>query len=458
MAGLQNNDRVGIVGGGPSGAMTAYFLLELASRIDLNIHVDIYESRDFTLTGPRGCNMCAGVISESLVQILAAEGINLPPEIVQRGIDSYILHTTGLEPVYIETPADDLRIATVFRGSGPRIPTTNQQWSSFDGFLLALACRAGAHLITEKVENISLEEGRPCIRTKSGHAQTYELFVGAMGVNSTLAPENLAQLLSTDFAPALSTKGHVSEVFLGAELTQQYLGSSMHVFLLDIPKLKFAALIPKVEYVTICLLGESIEKEMVARFMDSPEVRSCFPPDFDWRKKKCGTQCPEIACQCSPKLNIGPATKPYGNRLVLVGDAAVTRLYKDGIGAAYVSAKACAVTAIFLGVTEHDFAESYLPVCQRISKDNLIGKIIFYITIAYQKLFYLRRGMVTMVSDEKEMPSEFRVMSRVLWDTFTGSATYREIFLRTLTPRFFLRLFFSTIKGFWIRGVKWSER
>ena len=31
-------------------------------------------------------------------------------------------------------------------------------------------------------------------------------------------------------------------------------------------------------------------------------------------------------------------------------------------------------------------------------------------------------------------------MSHVLWDTFTGSAPYREIFLRTLHPAFLGRL------------------
>jgi len=33
----------------------------------------------------------------------------------------------------------------------------------------------------------------------------------------------------------------------------------MHVFLLDIPRLEFAAIIPKGDYATVCLLGEDIE-------------------------------------------------------------------------------------------------------------------------------------------------------------------------------------------------------
>jgi signal-transduction protein with cAMP-binding, CBS, and nucleotidyltransferase domain len=39
-------------------------------------------------------------------------------------------------------------------------------------------------------------------------------------------------------------------------------------------------------------------------------------------------------------------------------------------------------------------------------------------------------------------------MSMVLWDTFTGSATYWDIFLRTLHPFFLARLLWETIIGF----------
>jgi hypothetical protein len=43
-----------------------------------------------------------------------------------------------------------------------------------------------------------------------------------------------------------------------------------------------------------------------------------------------------------------------------------------------------------------------------------------------------------MVSNEQEAGPDRRPMSMVLWDTFTGSAPYREIFTRTLHPRFWL--------------------
>src|SRR3990172_5373085 len=100
---LENGSRVAVIGGGPAGSLFACFLLTFARRANLDIAVDIYEPRDFTKPGPIGCNMCGGIISETLVQALAVEGIDLPSTVVQRGIDSYVLHTEEVS-VKIDTP------------------------------------------------------------------------------------------------------------------------------------------------------------------------------------------------------------------------------------------------------------------------------------------------------------------------------------------------------------------
>jgi len=90
---LADGSRIGVIGGGPAGSFFAYFLFRMAESAGLHISVDIYEPRLFDRCGPAGCNHCGGVVSESLVQLLATEGINLPPTVVQRGIESYVLHT-----------------------------------------------------------------------------------------------------------------------------------------------------------------------------------------------------------------------------------------------------------------------------------------------------------------------------------------------------------------------------
>jgi flavin-dependent dehydrogenase len=179
---LDNGSRVAVIGGGPAGSFFTYFLFEMAERIGMELDVDIYEPRDFTKAGPLGCNMCGGIISESLVQLLATEGINLPSTVVQRGIDSYVLHmdvgTVRIEPTHREK-----RIAAVHRGGGPR-GIVESRWHSFDGHLLDLAKGRGAQVHHERVEGIDRDGGKPRITTKKGTSPGYDLLVGAVGVNT----------------------------------------------------------------------------------------------------------------------------------------------------------------------------------------------------------------------------------------------------------------------------------
>jgi flavin-dependent dehydrogenase len=430
---LESGARVGVIGGGPAGSFFSCFFLDNAQRLDLNIVLDIYEPRDFTSPGPAGCNMCGGIVSESLVQCLAAEGIRLPAGVVQRGIDSYVLHM-DVGDARIDTPLHEKRIAAVHRGAGPRgiqVPLK----SGLDAYLLGLARGKGANVIRGRVETVSLCEGYPVIKTKD-QEQRYDLVVSAVGVNSPAlkAFENLGLL----YRPPISTKTYICEFWLGREAIQTYLGSSMHVFLLKIPRLEFAAVIPKGDYVTFCLLGNDVDKALVESFLDSNEVRQCMPP---------GWSVPKDFCHCSPKISIAAARHPFADRLLFVGDCGSTRLYKDGIGAAYRTAKAAAITAVFDGVSAQDFRRGFWPTCSRINWDNAVGKLVFAATRVIQSSRSLRRGVWRMVSQEQVSRHRKPRMSLALWDLFTGSAPYTEVLLGTLHPAFWARFLREIVAG-----------
>jgi len=217
---------------------------------------------------------------------------------------------------------------------------------------------------------------------------------------------------------------------LGEEEISRFLGSSMHVFLLNIPRLEFAAIIPKGDYVTVCLLGEEIDSELVQSFLGSAEVKKTMPP---------GWSPDQFTCQCSPHINVQGAIQPFADRMVFIGDCGVTRLYKDGIGAAYRTAKAAATTAVFQGISAEDFRRYFWPACQAISTDNTIGKAIFSVTRQIQKSRLARRAVLRMCESEQGQEGRHRRMSMVLWDMFTGSAPYRDILMRALHPAFLLR-------------------
>jgi flavin-dependent dehydrogenase len=379
--------------------------------------------------------MCGGIVSESLVQLLATEGINLPPTVVQRGIDSYVLHL-DVGTVRIDPPRREKRIAAVHRGAGPR-GIVDARWHSFDGHLLGLARQRGANVVPERVEGIEFGNGKPRVVTKHGVSEAYDLLAGAVGVNTGAL--RLFEEMGAGYKAPGTTKTWICEFFLGEETIKLYLGSSMHVFLPKLQNLEFAAIIPKGDYVTVCLLGKSIDKALVERFLALPEVRECFPPDW---------VIPGEFCRCAPAINIAGAAKPYGDRLVLVGDSGVSRLYKDGIGGAYRTAKAAAKTAVFEGVSEEDFRKHYLPTCQALERDNGIGKVIFGITTLIQHVRAARKGLLQMTAAEQETDGNPQRMSGVLWDTFTGSAPYGDVFLRSLHPMFLGRMLWETGKGF----------
>ncbi|MBI4475283.1 MAG: hypothetical protein HY646_21650, partial [Acidobacteria bacterium] len=139
---LNDGSRVAVIGGGPAGSFFAYLLLQFAETAGLHLQVDIYEPRNFGSPGPCGCNMCGGVISETLVQTLTEEGFQLSSSIVQRAIDSYVLHM-DVGRVRIEPPISEQRIAAVNRGGGPR-GMKGIISRSFDAYLLSLALSRGA--------------------------------------------------------------------------------------------------------------------------------------------------------------------------------------------------------------------------------------------------------------------------------------------------------------------------
>jgi flavin-dependent dehydrogenase len=424
---LNDGSCVAVIGGGPAGTFFSIFLLDMAERAGLDISIDIYEPRDFLNPGPAGCNMCAGIVSETLVQMLAAEGINLPGSVVQRGIDSYTLHM-DVGSVRINTPLNEKRIAAVYRGAGPR-DLKEFKYVGLDNHLLNLALERGAALINERVNKVTLVDSYPLVTTRNSEGQIYDLVTVTTGVNSPAL--KMFENLDIGYTPPETTKTYLREYYLGHELVTETLGNAIQIFLLDIPRLKFGMIIPKGDYITVGLLGEEIDAELVQSFLDSPEVQKCLPPSL---------VANNFSCHCSPRMNTLAAKQPYGDRFVFIGDAAAARLLKDGIGSAYRTAKIAASTAIFHGVSAHDFATYYLPACEKVEYDNDIGRLIFWGAAKIQKLRFARRGMLRMIINEQYKPGTVLRMSTVQWDMYTGSSSYKEIFMHMINPAFLLRL------------------
>jgi len=431
---LDDGSKIAVIGGGPGGSFFTYFALDYAVDLGLDISVDIYEPKDFNCPGAKGCNFCGGLVSESLIHSLSTDGLILSSTVIRREIESYTLHLEQGNTV-INTPFTEQRIATMFRGIGP-LESDENDGESFDNHLLELCKNRGARVIHERVTDAMRVADGIMLTTNNKQQGSYDLVVGALGLN-TKNP-GLFKSICSSYEPPVTTKTYISEFKMESEVIDKYFGNSMHVFLLNLPNIKFGALIPKGQFVTLVLLGNDINKETASDFLNSEEVRELFPPQI---------LLDEISpCKCFPSINVKGAKVAYDNRVVLVGDSASSKLYKNGVGAAYITGKAAAKTAIFSGISSADFKKYYQPVCRKLDRDNVLGRYIFAITGIIQKSHMLKSAMLGLVIREQTKKDKKLRMSAILWDTFTGSATYRNILLRFLNPMLLIPLSWSIIK------------
>jgi len=417
---LEDGAHIGVIGGGPTGSFFSIFALKMARMMGKQIQLTIFEPKDFTKDGPAGCNRCGGIISELLVQTLAVEGINLPDSVVRKGINSYNLHTNHGD-VYFATPDLERTIATVYRGGGPKgmIPEGKE---SFDYFLLKDAIKEGAALDPLRVDRIEIRDRKPVLFSKDRELGQFDLVVGAFGVNST-TPKMFEEIgFGYKEPPTVTTA--IAELLLGEENVEKHFGNSVHLFLLPDKGMKFAAMIPKGAYVTLCVLGKEMHANTVSEFLEKPVVRNVLK-DITYT----------VGCRCLPKMNAGAPLKPFTDRVVTCGDAGSTRLFKDGLGAAYLMGKAAAKTALFQGVSASHFQEDYYPVYHSIIIDNRYGQFLFAVTDVYRKNKILTEGMLRVIRREQQGPADHRILSSILWNMFTGNERYKNIFPKALDIR-----------------------
>ncbi len=436
---LEHGAQIGVIGGGPTGSLFSIFALKMAQMVGKDISITIFEPKDFTKDGPSGCNRCGGIISELLVQTLAVEGINLPPSVVQRGIDSYRLHTEAGD-VFIETPAQEKTIATVYRGGGPK-GIIGKEKESFDNFLLKKAIHEGARHLPIKVDRVSFNSsGRPEIYSKDKKILEADLVVGCFGVNSPTA--KIIEDTAFGYKVPKTVKALIAEIALDKKSISEYFGSSIHLFLLPTKNIKFAALIPKGTYVTLCILGKGIEKSVAEYLLSHPVMKKVFPGDLS----------KHIKCLCLPKMNISAPKCAFTDRMVVCGDAGSTRLFKDGLGAAYLMGKAVAKTVIFEGVSEEHFRQNYYPVYKNIIVDNLYGSFLYTIIGIYRRIGILTRAMLEVVRKEQNRSDKEKILSSILWDMFTGNERYKNIFFKSLKLRMHIDMWEALIKTLLRRG------
>ena len=415
---LSSNHRIGIIGGGPAGSFTALHLLQMARELDLDLNVLIFEPREFEKPGPVGCNRCAGILSSRVIKGLETLGVTLPEDIIQSEIHSFNLHLDG-DIINIQQPDPARRIISVYRGGGPRLHQ-GAPLSSLDGYLLDQACSRGAQHIPHRVRDV-IWDGKPVIQT-SREEYPVDFLVLATGINSRapLAPKFGYQAPST----ALMAQEEIPRPV-------NWPNDQVSAFFNSPPGLIFGAIIPKNDYLNISLLGKDMTRDAINDLIISQDLSQDL--EYNERSSLCG---------CNPLIAISPAQSYYGDRWVAVGDTAVTRLYKDGIGSAFYSAQSAMQIALKRGISKGVFQKHYAPYCQRISWDNRYGNLLFKMwEITLNKPRLLKAWLRTLRA-ELDAPPEKQLHIRVVWGMFTGDEPYRVLFRLGLQPQAIRQLLF----------------
>lgn len=438
---LQNNDCVAIVGGGPAGSFFAIHLLREAKRLNRHLEVVIVEKRGLANLDTegfqcRGCNFCAGGISPRLNEILAEHGLVVPDEIIQGRID-YVWIQGQWKNFRLRVPKD-MQMYSVFRGSlpGRRSGTA----AGFDAFLLGEAVKEGARIMYGNVQDIAYNtSGMPSltVKTQSGERVSLDAdFVAiATGINAHCGLDyrddaliGSVKRLNPAFFPGKCRKAFIFELDVG----EDYLERNMHreMYFIEYASkhlaLEHTALVPKGRYLTVAMIGRCIDEAVLPRdgqqivhdFLTLPQIERILP----------GLEAAPIACACAPRMTVTTARSPFGDGFAIIGDAVGSRLNKDGLFSAHVTASRLAQTVLHDGIDKQALAKGYGEAIKWLAADNRFGHMVFgasrvaFTTPVLSRITYQAFATECKLRDERSRP-----LSVVLWKIASGTADYREV-------------------------------
>ncbi len=434
---LRDGSRVAVIGAGPSGSIAACQLLRLAGQRGIRLDVTIFDRKQFLCEGPAGCNLCAGVVCSELLQRLSAMGIVLPSDRTQRVIEGYSLELRSGQ-IRMDRAASHGPIVTVYRGNGPRSQTPHVEMS-FDDLLLKHALKLGARFLPRRVVGFE-PSAKPSglarvVYDGDGGLDRLEcdLVVVACGVNSTFL--RVLEQSGTGYRRPRCRRACQIEIPIPERLIDAHFGNYIHVFALGLKRIRFAALVPKRGFVTLTLIGYGdLGPDDLRRFLHRPELLAKLPPgwtpDARW-------------CQCFPLMPVSAARRPVADRMVVIGDAAVSRFHKNGLGSAYDTATLAAGAAMDYGVSRQALRRHFWITAKRtIDRDNLYGRVL-----ASGADVCTRSGLLSAVYLDALLraPADpargtFHFLN---WNMITGDRPYREIARRAASAGLAIRMIAS---------------
>lgn len=410
---LKNGSRIGVVGAGPAGTFFSYFFNKYAKEKGIDAEIILIDRKKFHERGATGCNMCAGIISSNLIRKMENADINLPENVVQRYIRGYLLETKGVS-LHLEKKTKE-NIATVFRGRGPR-GSALESIIGFDEFLLNLVFPF-VNRVQEYVKDIKFLENKVELETSATSTKIdVDAIVVACGLNSNLLDR--LEELGFGYKKPESFSTMQVEIPLPEEEISFRFNDYIYTYNIGLKNLYFAAIIPKKGYLTVSLIGENITRDTMLKFLGHPKVKRRFPPGWNFSDVR-------NYCFCKPLVPISHAKNAFTDRLVAIGDANCSRLFKNGLESAFITAEAAAKIIVDKGFSKKAFKEGFSKTTNRLILDNYYGRILFAANkvISENNLLSEILGELAL----KEQLEDSAPLNDILWDMLTGEDYYKNI-------------------------------
>jgi hypothetical protein len=203
-------------------------LLHFARQKGISLDITIFEPRDHSALGPRGCKGCAGILSTRMLNGLATLELSVSREVIQSELHSYSVHVDG-DNIKIDQP-DSLGIRSIpwWRSHLHQCTTGKHDISPYSSM------RAWCTTIQSSVTKVTNEK-LPVVST-SRESYPADLIVLATGVSS-----------NNPLASSFRYRGPVTEMMVQDEVLRpdSWPADEVNVYLKQPAGMIFCVLTPK---------------------------------------------------------------------------------------------------------------------------------------------------------------------------------------------------------------------
>ncbi|MGB6336359.1 MAG: NAD(P)/FAD-dependent oxidoreductase [Thermoanaerobaculia bacterium] len=397
----RDSRHVVILGGGPAGTACALALCRLAPQMGKRVRITLLESKKFAHEGHY--NQCVGVLSPPLPRLLDEElGVPFPHHLVRAEITGYTLHSAGAGISLEDEEEPSIALRRVL----------------YDAYMLDVARERGVTVLPARAIDLEFRASSVVVYTESAPVEG-DVVVGAFGLD-----EGSASLFArlTPYRPPPALSSVVTKYHPGDEAMDTF-GTHIHAFLPRHPRIEFGGVTPKGNHLTINIAGRAVDASLMEVFLAQSDVRAVLP-NFELA----GTYDPDDLRFFKGRFPYSRARHYYGNRYVMVGDAAgLVRSFKGkGVTSAVLTGLRAAKTILQAGVSKAAFHDHYRPANEDLTSDLPYGRLMRVLTILlarYGVMDAVLRGATTEPA-----------LQAALLGAVSGHTPYRQVLTGALSP------------------------